>query len=494
MAAEFPSSQILMSLPEVPKLSGTLSKTSAAIGDDRLTKPLRTALLLALAASIYNYDIFRVPGVEKNDGLFGLALSAFRGALQYYGQFAPFVLSPVYLALRSAKSFRFRWRTLWPFVTLIIFLGVAALCSSASAAVEYRWSWFFSRVLPALLCAVVCVDRCGIRLVKAWVVGGATFTILFLLMSGRLLPVLNGNVDTAMEVGSVVGENLHHDRFVVLSDPITTSLIFYLAGLAGLSHVVDLKGYLLKFGVLVQCMISIGVAAITGARGPMIAFIVALVVMVAVSRIGLRRKIMLSAIGVLALTCFLVVLPDISPTSAKRIYGLIGRVVPSWDIYGANDDLLDAGSRVDHYGIAMAAPVTLFGRGVGSFGDNFGEPEQYAHNVFLEAHYETGILGLVIVSFTFLSCLARLAWYAAKRGGEAGFCLGALTFYFVECQFSGTLIMEVGLLLFLMVGYMCIAVEQRGTTSEADALRGRRLRIRRSSTVPGLVGPRGGGH
>jgi O-antigen ligase len=167
--------------------------------------------------------------------------------------------------------------------------------------------------------------------------------------------------------------------------------------------------------------------------------------------------------GILSCLLFLsslALLPQVSPESAKRTFGILGQVIPALDLYGTSDRDAEAAGRYARYEEAISAPLSLFGRGVGAYGEYARDPTDYVHNLALEAYYETGAVGIAVIGVVFFYCLAGLLRFALKGRNLALFCLVGLIFYLTDAQFSGTLIHDVGSLCFLVVGCMAIGVEK----------------------------------
>jgi O-antigen ligase len=213
--------------------------------------------------------------------------------------------------------------------------------------------------------------------------------------------------------------------------------------------------------VLAIILVSVGLALTTGARGPLLAFIIGVVSLVALARFSIRRRLLTGVLGCLLFSSALVVLPEVSPESGRRVFGLLGQVIPSLDKYGTGAAKLEADGRHERFEEAISAPLSLFGRGVGAYGERVGDPTEYIHNLFLEAYYETGLAGIAVISFVFLYCCTELLRFSIKGRKLAQFCFGSMVFYLVDAQFTGTLIDNVGSLSFLVLGFMAIGVEKR---------------------------------
>lgn len=421
----------------------------------------RSGLLLVLVANWFGDGAFRIPNLDKGAGTMGLLLSAIRGVLYFAGgAFVVWPLVMIYFVVRAPKVSRFRWATLWPVVVLMVFMGLMTLLSGARRAVEIRGAYFFPYLLPAMVSLLHCMDRKGIQLVRAWIIGAATVYIIMLAIWGRFALLLGGGMAAVTGLAVQMGNEPETGRLILQSDTITTASIFFLAALAGISLSLELKRWRVCVGVLAISAVSIAIALLAGARGPLLGFMAASVTLLGSSRIAMKRSLLIGAVGCLGLVGALKLLPQVAPQSADRIFGLLGQAIPALDTYGSTAVSTDAEVRSSFYAIASSAPFSLFGRGVGAFGEDSGDPGEYAHNLFLEAYYETGVVGVVVIGWIFFSCLAQLLKLSISGSSIAPFCLSGLTFCMVVAQFSGTLLYNHLLLGFLVLGRMAIAVER----------------------------------
>jgi hypothetical protein len=415
--------------------------------------------LFVLVANLFGDGAFRIPGIDKGAGTMGLLLSAIRGVLGYAGgAFVVWPLIIIYLVREAPKAVRFRWATLWPVLLLIVFMGFMTLLSDARVAIEMRGGNFFTYALPAMVCMLHCTNRKGIQLVRAWIIGAAVVFLAMLAISGRLQALLAGDI---FAVSGMTGLQNGPDRLTLQSDTITTASLFYFAALAGLSLSVELKQWWGRVAVWAISGISVWIGLMAGARGPLLGFLAASVLLFGFSRAAIAKKWLIAAVCCLFLAGGLTLLPEVVPQSANRIFGLLGHAIPALDRYGSTADSLETEARRSLFTRAGSAPLSWFGRGVGAFGEDYGDPSMYAHNLFLEAYYETGVVGVVVIGWIFCSCLAQLLKYSLNGSSVVCFCLASLTFYFVSSQFSGTLLDNRTLLAFLVLGRMAIAVERR---------------------------------
>lgn len=440
---------------------------------------LRYGLLFVLVANLFGDGAFRIPGIDRNSGLLGLGLSAVRGILLYAG--GPLFVGPLaiaYLAIEARKSRAFQWTTLWPVGVLLVFLGVMALESDATRAVEVRLTYFLLYAAPAMVAMLHCLDRRGIQLVRAWITGAAVVLLAMFVASGKLAAVLSG--DVALLTSSMVSDGSQEaGRLVLQSDTITTASLLYLSALSSISWALDPGRRKGRAGVILIAALSVAVALITGARGPLIGFLSALAALMVCADTSWTRRIVVVAVGAVAFAGSLAVLIEMVPRSSDRIVDLLGRVVPALNTSLSASAALQMEERVQLFAKAQSEPISLLGRGVGAFGEDQGDPNLYVHNLFLEGHYETGFIGVLVIGGVFFGTLLQLLRRAWTGSTIASFSLCVLVFYFVNAQFSGTLLSNQTLLGSLVLGRMTLAVEPR----ESDGAIGASKRSRPARRV-----------
>ncbi len=144
--------------------------------------------------------------------------------------------------------------------------------------------------------------------------------------------------------------------------------------------------------VLVVAMIS------AGSRGPVLAFLFALVILIALTAVGgqARRRLTQVAAGLLAAA---IIVPTIVPSSAagRALSAILG---------GANG--LSSNGRAQLWSQAF----TLFGQhpllGIGTGGFSALNTEPYPHNILLEVAAELGFVGLVVLLGFLVTTFVRL--------------------------------------------------------------------------------------
>ncbi len=179
--------------------------------------------------------------------------------------------------------------------------------------------------------------------------------------------------------------------------------------------------------VLVVAMIA------AGSRGPVLAFLFALIVLIALTAAGgrARRRLMQVAAGLLVAT---VVVPAIVPGSAA------GRALSA--ILGGSSGLSTNG-RAQLWSQAF----TLFGQhpllGIGTGGFSALNVESYPHNILLEAASELGLVGVAVLLGFLLTALTRLfaLWRRspAARKLDAAVVISLFLAALINAFFSGAI-------------------------------------------------------
>jgi hypothetical protein len=170
--------------------------------------------------------------------------------------------------------------------------------------------------------------------------------------------------------------------------------------------------------------VAAGLVTLSGSRGCVIATSVAAAVLLSFGRVGFQRKlaVLLGVFGLfLALLLF-------TPVGALVIESFSHRVVKLLlgERYVSGRDQL--------YVVAIEGGFArpILGQGIAAFAAN--TPWPYCHNIVLDAWYETGAIGVLLVGVYF-SQYARLQLRLGSRGRELW--IVAATLIFVASLFSG---------------------------------------------------------
>lgn len=179
----------------------------------------------------------------------------------------------------------------------------------------------------------------------------------------------------------------------------------------------------LSVWALVAC-VAAGLVALSGSRGAMISTFIAAGALSMFGRARLSRRLAV-ALGVLGLSVGLLVF---TPIGGQVVTSFVSRVL----------DLLVVdryvSSRDQIYVVALEGGVNrpVAGHGLASFAA--ATPWPYAHNLALDAWFETGALGVVLLGL-YLGRSARLLARLGTHGRELWVALGVLIL--VGAQFSG---------------------------------------------------------
>lgn len=172
--------------------------------------------------------------------------------------------------------------------------------------------------------------------------------------------------------------------------------------------------------------------ALSGSRGAMFATAVALVCLLALGRARLeRRLIVVAGFSILGLcaVAFTELGASVSESFAKRVLDLFFR-----------EHYVSGRDRIYALALERGFDTPLFGRGLNSFPAS--TPWPYAHNIFLDAWFETGAFGVALLSLYFVT-MGRGTLRALARERSGGRWAGvdglraAAILILVASQFSG---------------------------------------------------------
>jgi O-antigen ligase len=173
----------------------------------------------------------------------------------------------------------------------------------------------------------------------------------------------------------------------------------------------------------IACMAA-GLAALSGSRGAMISTFVAVSVLFVLgrARLGRRLSVVLSVVGLfVGLLLFTPIGGQVIESFSTRVVDLL-----IGERYVSNRDRI--------YVIALegGAESPVIGHGLASFPAT--TPWPYAHNLMLDAWYETGAIGVALLGL-YLGRSARVLAKLGSRGRELWIALAVLVL--VTAQFSG---------------------------------------------------------
>jgi O-antigen ligase len=169
-----------------------------------------------------------------------------------------------------------------------------------------------------------------------------------------------------------------------------------------------------------------------GSRGPVLAFFVGLLALLALAAASGRARTRLTRVAAVVLGA-VVLVPFIVPGST------VGRALSA--IFGGATGLSTSGrSGLWAQAISNFSARPLSGIGTGGFG-GLGTGELYPHNILLEAAVELGVVGLVIVAWLIVASLRRMiaAWRTAVGTDrlEASMLMALFMAALVNALFSG---------------------------------------------------------
>jgi O-antigen ligase len=182
-------------------------------------------------------------------------------------------------------------------------------------------------------------------------------------------------------------------------------------------------GRRLPVWITIAC-ISAGLVALTGSRGAMIATFVAVSVLLLLgrARLGRRVAVLLAVVGVfIALLLFTPLGVQVIESFSSRVLDLLLR-----ERYVSSRDLIYV------FALEDGANSPVIGHGLASFAAT--TPWPYAHNIVLDAWYETGAIGVLLLGL-YLGRSTRVLLSLGSRGRELW--IGMSTMILVGAQFSG---------------------------------------------------------
>ena len=393
------------------------------------------ALLLCFVGFFFGTNVFRltyVPGLD-----FGLYL--IRGTLFVMSHYFlwPIVCLTLLLKLKSSH-----YRTLmaeqirsnWLFLVFLAYLIGNAFLSPAQGMAFSRLNIFLKYVLPMIAIAFMFPGVNAVSYIRTSFIVYGFIYCFFLLLNRSDMEIFSRNVLTS------------ESRLAVIDSPLATGYLFLICALALISDLLlHHKKTLNSLSFLGICAVLIINAFFTGSRGPMIAFLVTLIVLVIFGHWKLWSKSLI--IMIIAVIAYF-------------IYNKMLFLLPL-EITYRFENIVDP-NREYFYSMVLHYPATLFGQGVGTF-LSFANIEYggYVHNLILEAYLETGLVGLaLLVGVYFVAFKRVIRMYRLTRHPSAQFCLVGLIFYFIATNFSGHLLGHKDLYLFTILS-MQLPIAQR---------------------------------
>jgi O-antigen ligase len=188
-----------------------------------------------------------------------------------------------------------------------------------------------------------------------------------------------------------------------------------------------------------------GLVALSGSRGAMIATAVAAALTLVLGRGRLVRRVTLTlSVGAIGLAVLL-----LTPIGARVIESFGARVLELL----LTDGYVSGRDRIYAIALERGANRPVFGHGLASFAAH--TPWPYAHNIVLDAWFETGAIGVALLGLL----LGRFARGLRRLGTEGRQpWIAAAVLILVAAQFSGGRYDARGLLVFAS---LCLAVPPR---------------------------------
>lgn len=343
----------------------------------------------------------------------------------------PFWLAAwVYVSSSLGSRFQFEWSRLLPCL-LFTFYALMQLLTSDPVWAARSFERLFISASIVLLALPLCYRK-GVNLF--WM-GMAVAGLLFftaLLFSGQLFSILRGQGLIGVAGPELTG------RLTLGADTITSASVMYQCVLAGVFWLLASPRKVGLWLVGIPILASLcGMAILTGSKGPLLAF------------------------GVALLTIF-------SGKGFKgAIYGLlaVGMVVAV--LWNGQEVLNHYSGAVDHLSIGLQEPArtsyyesvfrsvpTFLGNGVGSWAFDSGfAPGYYVHNSLLEVYFEMGLVGAGLFLWAVGSVgLSLLRVVRTHRDPVAGFVLAYFVYGLVFSMISGSIFGDTVLLLGMVLG------------------------------------------
>lgn len=390
---------------------------------------LRMVALACLVAAVYREDCFRVAALDS--GLLGLGLKVIRGIIivHHLGVIWLLALLGTAWVLFSGRMGNKRLRSLrllW--IWLGFYVAQCALSGMGPEASSLRWERLFLYQLPVILpLFFLPVQGGGIR-VRNWLFVAGVVQIAAIVVLRRLAGAGFSDLASTQESDT--------SRLIVQSDTITTSALLLQTALCAVNIIIDKSSSRwLRGGAMAALPFAAMLALLTGSRGPVVAFVGAILVLVGTLLLGAGRSgrtwsfflVLLAVAGVVMFS---------RPMAADPAFE---RLTSAWkDLREGETEDETITIRLRNYQLILNSAPTVFGHGVGSFGAVVGDPGDYPHNIVLEAYYETGVAGLVLFGGMILIYLIQAGRALLRQAtSERIFGVTLFVFYFGLNQFSG---------------------------------------------------------
>lgn len=367
-----------------------------------------------LQALLVIWAIIGFPFVALLSNTFGFSSTALSLFFRAVIVLAALILFANYFRV-PRKAFEVLFFTFWIFYISRMFASTVFFQSDLSRNLEFYWIWGLGACfLPAA--AIICSPR--IQSFESW-------RRILLVCSAIALPLalligtttMNSRSSGLVDIGRLNTASLNP---ISMGNMAATSVLVALATLASPSKTGRQR--LICFFVI---PVGLVVLALANSRGPLLAFFVAIGVLVFA---GFKRR------STMMLGCSLIVVLGVAIYLQREfIFGETGIIFRFQAIWGGVDQ--SASGRFQAFSGAwkqfLSSPL---------FGDALEERETgfYPHNLVLEALMATGILGGV--PFIFLNIMALKRAWNLMRNRAREMWIGLLVVqYIVSSMFSGSL-------------------------------------------------------
>lgn len=329
------------------------------------------------------------------------------------------MLSALYLIVIK-KNIKFNYSFLFFLLLFIVVFTLSSLSTVLGDYTQYKLVNFIYKIMMILL-VVTCLDT--IDKAKSFIASIVVVSLFILFFSISYFPLfLELSINSRLEIGSV--------------NPI------WIARYAVEGFIVSLLIVKKKLITIMCFVIMVLTAALAGSKGPVLSLLVAISFSAYI-----KNPKYLIYVGAVLLVSFIMLFASMSllPDYAQEyFFQRFTRTVPIGTSY---ELLIMSREYMWPYTISYIYEnplVLLAGVGFGGFGELYGYEgiRLYPHNIFLEILVETGIFGLIVFVF-FLFRYLKVVNFA-----------GVLAiFYLVNSQFSGDIINNERLFLFVLLSY-----------------------------------------
>jgi hypothetical protein len=361
-----------------------------------------------------------------------------RGSLTMLGYYCSWPLAMYCILMRLAsgrdqKIVLAQIKLVAPFFLFVIYLVVQALLSPAMDVANVRLIYFLTNIGPLFLLTFSFSEpKQVLSLRLLYIIWGLLACVFITGTPGGIGGML---VDQSTSISSAEA-----GRFGLGWDPITSGMFCYMTVISIILFQFSQSTFRWR-GIwlwIVALFLTI-VAFQTGSRGPAMAFVASILMIILLAKWKFIYKVLVLTAVCMSIILGFLIAREVSPTVAERFERL-----------SKSDSV-----RFENQMIVWENPPDFFGHGVGTFSRFSPKITEgdYIHNCFLEAYFETGYPGIVLLLVVLVVTYIKLIKaYRKSRNPALLFCLAGLTFYLAEAQFTASLFQLSGLYVFMMIG------------------------------------------